>query len=665
MGDVTAAGIGVPSPTVHVHVSGAVAVIGVDNPPVNALSHSVRAGLLRAIHSLSVAPTISSIVILGQRSTFPAGADIREFGQPIAEPTINDVNQAIESCPKPVVAAMHGTALGGGLEVAMACHYRIAAASARLGLPEVRLGVIPGAGGTQRLPRLIGSTRALSAIARSELIDAGEACELGLVDEIADGALEDCAVARAQQLVNERRSLRLARHRHEKLEQLESRTIAELRASLSPQQQRSLAVSKATECVQNAAVLSFDEALRRERECVEQCKASPQAAALQHLFFAERAAARWDGEGARGSPSAPTAIGLVGTGPLRLDLAAMIIGAGTPVVVLEPDPALLASVTAEVRTRMERKRSPGARAAIRSHCAIEEGLRGATLEEMHDLPVVIEVEPDLPGRKVAAVVTLRRHLAADAIIVTTTALGSVSQVAAASERPSNVIGMHFFVPACVMRLVEVVRGDCSSAEATSLAIHLARRLGKVPVVVRDGDGFVGDRTLRAYLRAAFALAREGVAVAVIDAAMREFGMTKGPFEVCRLVGSDLAEAILVGQRTPAHPDAATYAAILRQILESPSMPACDPVSPELARTIVHRCLRAASDEGRRALEEGIVARPGDIDVVWVHGLGFPPDHGGPMFWSQRQEDGSRAHTSLAPGNHPGNRSDTATRGRDV
>jgi 3-hydroxyacyl-CoA dehydrogenase len=622
------------SSTVAARIDANIGFIYIDNPPVNALSHSVRSGLSAAVRTFSDAPGVQAIIVIGKGQTFPAGADIREFGRPIEEPALNAVNLSIEACRKPVIAAIHGTALGGGLEIALACHFRIALASARLGLPEVKLGVIPGAGGTQRLPRLIGIEQALRAIATSRILDAAEALQLGLVDAIVADDLHAHAIRFAQQVIAEGRPLRLVRDLQDKLAPASAGVFDEFESNLPARLRNRLAATRAIRSVRNAAALPFDEGLRKEREYVEECKASPQSAALQYVFFAERAAFKFDGYIAGALAGPEPLVGIAGAGALRTPLAAALLIGGCRVLLFDQNARALSDASSAIVERLERLSSKGriaSRQELQSFTAALEVTSEAA--SLRHCTAVIEVEPDTLSSKSAIVGALSAQVGEKTALITTTALLSVDEIAAASRRPANVVGMHFFIPASTMRQVEIVRADRSSNLAASIAVELSRRLEKIPVVSRDCDGFVGDRTLRAYLKEAIAILEEGVPAAHIDAALRDFGMAHGPFELCDFIGLDLAQRILDGRSGPG--ETGTKLIDLQRAGTPNGMPAHAGTSiPKiLAAAIVERCLLAAAAEAKRLVAEGIVSRPSDVDIVWVNGLGFPEHCGGPLFWA--------------------------------
>jgi 3-hydroxyacyl-CoA dehydrogenase len=622
------------SSTVTARADEHIGFICIENPPVNALSHSVRSGLSAAVRAFSEARDVQAIIVIGKGQTFPAGADIREFGRPIEPPALNAVNLTIEACCKPVIAAIHGTALGGGLEIALACHFRVALASARLGLPEVKLGVIPGAGGTQRLPRLIGIEQALRAIATSRILDATEALQLGLVDAVVADDLRTHAIRFARQIIAEGRPLRLVRDLQDKLVPATAGVFDEFESNLPATLRNRLAATRAIRSVRNAAALPFDEGLRKEREYVEECKASPQSAALQYVFFAERSAFKFDGyiTGALAGPE--PVVGIAGTGPLGVTLAAALLISGCRVVLFDRNARALSEVSSRIVERLERECSKGRIASRQELRPLTAALEATTeADSLRRCTAVIEVEPDTLSSKSATIGALSALVGEGTALIATTALLSVDELAAASQRPANVVGMHFFIPAAAMRQVEIVRASTSGNLAASIAVELSRRLEKIPVVIRDCDGFVGDRTLRAYLREAIAILEEGVPAARIDAALRDFGMVRGPFELCDFIGLDLAQRILDGRTGPRQ--SGTRLIDLQRAGTPDAMPAHagGSISKILAPAIVERCLLAAATEAKRLVAEGIVSRPSDVDVVWVNGLGFPEHCGGPLFWT--------------------------------
>ena len=636
---------------------GAVGVITVVNPPVNALSIGVPQGIMDGIAAGEGDGEITALVLIGSGRTFIAGADIREFNKPrpAGAPTTRDLIARLEGASVPVVAAIHGTALGGGLEVAMGCHYRCAVARAKLGQPEVKLGILPGAGGTQRLPRLIGVAAALEMIVDGNPIDGARAHALGLVDEIIGGDLLDGAIAMAGGLIG----LRKARDDNSKL--LDDPALFEkMRIHAARRYRGRLAPGHCIAAIEAAVRLSFDAGLAEERRLFEACLASSQAKALMHVFFAERAAGKVAGVTRETPVMAVTRGAVVGAGAMGGGIAMNFANAGIPVRLTDTNRDLLDAGLARIRANYERSVKSGRIDAA----TLDErmGLIEPTLalEDFADADFVIEAvfeEFEIKRRTFHA---LDRVCKPEAIIASNTSYLDINAIAAETGRAHKVIGTHFFSPANVMRLLEIVRGEATSEETLATAMKLAKAMGKVGVVVGVCHGFVGNRMLSGYFREANLLLLEGALPRQVDAAITEFGFPMGPFAVGDLAGLDigwrsrkdhneherpetrvadsLCELGRFGQKT----GAGWYA-----YDESGRNPQPDPLverhilgaSKDLAMIrrdigdaeILARCLYPLINEGARILAEGIAGRPGDIDTIWINGYGFPAHRGGPMF----------------------------------
>lgn len=642
---------------VSLAVADGIAWIVVDNPPVNATSQAVRAGLAAALERAAADAAVSCIVIACAGRTFIAGADIREFGKPPAAPVLPDLLLAIERSPRPVVAAIHGTAMGGGLELAMACHGRVAAATASMALPEVKLGLIPGAGGTQRLPRLVGPLAALDLIATGRTVRAAEALKLGLVDVVADGDLRAAAVDHARSLAGHapRRTLDLPVPAVDgaAFEAAAARIAARARGQESP--------LRAIAAVRMALDTPPAEALARERDAFLALVASPQSAALRHVFFAEREVARVPLlEGVAARPVARA--GVIGGGTMGAGIAVCFADAGLPVAIVENGAAAAAKAQERVDALYERQVKSGRltaeqRAARLARIAVSDGfaaLAGADLV----------VEAAFEDMSVKAEIFRRAAAAAPshAVLATNTSALDVDAIAEASGAPERVIGLHFFSPANVMRLVEVVRGARSSPEALATGVAASRALGKLPVVCGNADGFVGNRILAAWRQVAEFAVEDGAMPQDVDAALEAYGMAMGPFAVSDLAGLDIGWARrkrLAPTRDPAQRYASTVAdalceqgrfgqktgegwyryvggtreldpqvAALVEEVSARNGIVRRPIAPEVIQRRVHA---AMVNEGARILADGIVATAAAIDLVLVHGYGYPAWRGGPMW----------------------------------
>jgi 3-hydroxyacyl-CoA dehydrogenase len=643
--------------SVDLRRDGEIALVTVDNPPVNALKHEVRAGLAEALRRTRDDSAVKAVVIGCADRTFFAGADITEFGKPAQAPGLGEVIAAIEQMPKPVVAALHGTALGGGFELALACHFRVAVAAARVGLPEVKLGLLPGAGGTQRLPRLVGPEKALRMIVTGDPIDAGEALADGIIDQIVDGDPIAGAVEFARRVVAENRPLRRVRDRDDKLV---AEGFADAAEALTRRLRGREAPAACVEAVRNAIVLPFDEGLNREGELFRQLMAGDQSKAQRHIFFAEREAARVPDIPEGTNPRAITTAAVIGAGTMGGGIAMCFANAGIPVTVVETGRDLLEKgldrVAANYRTTVSR-------GGLSSHemdrrMAL---IRGTTeLDAVGTADVVIEAvfeEMDLKKRVFA---DLDRVAKPNAVLATNTSTLDVDEIARATSRPQDVLGTHFFSPANVMRLLEIVRGAATAPDALATAIALGRRLAKVPVTVGVCYGFVGNRMLARRSVEAERLLLEGALPQEVDAAVTGFGLPMGPFAMADMAGLDvgwrirkgrgerneiedaLCEAGHFGQKTGK--GYFRYEAGSRTPLPDPEVEKT--ILDASARTgitrrtitqeeIVERMVYPMVNEGARILEEGIATRPGDIDVIWVYGYGWPVWRGGPMHYADR------------------------------
>jgi 3-hydroxyacyl-CoA dehydrogenase len=641
---------------------GAVAAIGLNNPPMNTLAHALRAAAREALQRAIDDPTIKAIVLNGLGRGFSSGAEIREFNTPaaLASPNLRELISAIETSPKPVVAAIHGFAMGGGLELALGCHYRVASPEAKLALPEVKIGLLPGAGGTQRLPRAIGAERALEMIASGDPVASESAAGTPLIDEIVEGDLLKGALAFAERIAG--KPLR-------KLRDLPAKVgkpgfFTEARAKISKEHRGFPAPVKCVEAVEAATRLPFDEGVKFERRCFEELVASTESKALRHAFFGERAVAK--------IPDVPEdtrtfeirSAAVVGAGTMGGGIAMAFANAGIPVRLLEMNQERLDRGLATIRKNY-------ASSVARGRLAQEEMDRrlariSATFayEDIGDADIAIEaVFEDLQAKK-EVFARLDSAMKRGAILATNTSTLDVDQIAAATSRPEAVIGTHFFSPANVMRLLEVVRGAKTSKEALATAMKLGRTLGKTAVVSGVCDGFIGNRMLERYLQQAGFLLDEGASPQQVDQALQDFGMAMGPFAMSDLAGNDVGWYVRkrrmkerpeflysripdricelgrfgqktgagfyryeTGSRTPI-PDPA----VDRLIAECRKEAGLSPRSIE-AREIVERCIYALANEGARIIEDGIALRAVDVDMVYLTGYGFPRYRGGPMFYA--------------------------------
>jgi 3-hydroxyacyl-CoA dehydrogenase len=650
------------TPLVDLQRRGRIAVLTVDNPPVNALSHGVRLGLRDGLRQVAGDPASAAVVIVCAGRTFIAGADITEFGKPPREPGLSEVLELIEASAKPVVAAIHGTALGGGLETAMACHWRVGVKSARLGQPEVKLGIIPGAGGTQRLPRLVGVDKALQMIVGGDPIGGEEAQRLGLLDELVDGDLTAGAVAFAERVVTEGRPLRKVRDLDDKLAAARAKPglFAEFRKSIARQSRGFKAPELCIQAVEAALALPFDQGLARERELFVTAMSSPESKAQRYFFFAEREAAKIPDVPADTPVRDVRKAAVIGAGTMGGGIAMNFANAGIPVTVVEVAQEALDRGLGVVRKNYEATASRGriTPADVEKRMALIQGT--TDFNAIADADMVIEaVFEEMPIKK-EVFARLDGIAKPDAVLATNTSTLDVNEIASATRRPESVVGMHFFSPANVMRLLENVRGARSSKTAVATAMSVGRRIGKVPVLVGVCYGFVGNRMLHQRGIQAEKLILEGALPHQVDRVLTDFGFPMGPFAMGDLAGLDVGWRIRkgrgakapvadricelgrfgqktgagyyryeTGDRTPIPDtevekiivDVATAQGITRR-----------PIADE---EILQRLLYPMVNEGAKILEEGLAIRASDIDVIWVYGYGWPVYRGGPMFWADQ------------------------------
>ncbi|MGN8157057.1 3-hydroxyacyl-CoA dehydrogenase NAD-binding domain-containing protein [Salinisphaera sp. SWV1] len=642
-----------------------VGLIVVDNPPVNALGHAVRQGLLEALNEGLADESARALVIMGAGRTFPAGADIREFGQTPKPPALPEVIDAIEVSDKRVIAAVHGTALGGGMEITLGCDYRLALDSAKMGLPEVNLGLLPGAGGTQRLPRLIGAKAALEAIVEGKPIKAARLAEMGVVDVVVSGDLKTEAIAYAQRLIAEDAPRRPVSELSVATE--EAAVFAEFEATIARKKRGHLAPFHCIKAVKAATEMDFAAGMARERELFAELLDSPQSAALRHVFFAEREVARVPGL-AKDTPQREIKrVAVLGAGTMGGGIAMNFLSAGIPVTLLENKQDALDRGVATMRRNYEASARKGRLTTEQVEANM--GRLSTTLDyaDLAEADLIIEAVFENMDVKKTVFGELDRVARPGAILATNTSTLDVNEIAGATSRPSDMLGMHFFSPANVMKLLEVVRGERTADDVLATVMALARRIGKVGVAVGVCYGFVGNRMLHKRQAQAVALVNEGATPFQVDRVLYDFGLPMGPFAMADLAGLDvgwrireglretdpanaparnwmdaLAEAGRFGQktgggvfdypdggRTP-EPSETTAAEIDKYRAEQGITPR--EVSDEEIR---ERCLYVMINEGAKILEEGIAARPLDIDIVWIYGYGFPAYRGGPMFWADR------------------------------
>jgi 3-hydroxyacyl-CoA dehydrogenase len=638
-----------------------VAIISIDNPPVNALSHAVREGIKSCIEKAAADTAVEAIVIICAGRTFIAGADIREFGRPPEPPHLPDLVEQIEASDKPVVAAMHGTALGGGLEVALGCHYRVAAKSASLGFPEVNLGLLPGASGTQRSPRLIGAARALDMMLSGKPVKAQAALDYGLVDQVCDDAdLRDTAIKfAASQVANGPRRIR-----DMQVPNVEPDLFEKTRAGIARKTRGLISPEKIIQCVELSTQVGFDEGLMAEREFFLECKNSPQSDGLRHAFFAERAVSKVPGVGKDTAVREINTVAILGAGTMGAGIAYNCLTAGYAVYLLDNNAEGLDRGATTIRKLYE---GGVARGKI-SEEKMNDGIgRLSTTEDYGDIAdadLIIEAVFENMAIKKEVFEKLDSVCKDGAILATNTSTLDVDAIASATKRPQDVIGLHFFSPAHIMRLLEIVRGAETSNEVIATSLALAKRLRKIGAVVGNCFGFVGNRMLYSYGRENQFLLLEGAPPEQIDKVLFDWGMAMGPNAVGDLAGLDVGYKVRQ-ERTDLPDDPRFYrvADLLAEqgrfgqktgkgmylYEEGARTPTPDPEVQALInneseklgitrrdiepREIIERCIYGLITEGARILEDGIAARSSDIDVIWTNGYGFPRHRGGPMHYA--------------------------------
>jgi 3-hydroxyacyl-CoA dehydrogenase len=650
-----------------------VAVIQIDNPPVNALSVGVPEAIVAAIEKAEDDPAVKAIVIMGAGRTFVAGADIvtlqqAAWGDLAAAPDLHPLLARIEDARTPVIMAIHGTALGGGLELAMAGHYRVAAGSALLGQPEVNLGIIPGAEGTQRLTRLVGVAKALDMCVTGKPIKAHDALAAGLIEEVIEGDLVEGALAFARAIAGRGTPVK-TRDRRDRLGTLESNapTFASARALATKIRRRQVAPLAAIEAIEAAAALPWEEGCRRERALFFECVQTEQAKAMIHAFFAERAATKLRDVPPGVTPSAIERVAIIGAGTMGGGIAMACANAGIPVTIRDTTQDALDRGVAAVRRNYDASIKRGRLTAEAVAQRLSLVTPQLTQEGVSEADLVIEAVFESMTLKKQVFEELDGTAKPGCILATNTSTLDIDEIAGATSRPQDVIGLHFFSPAHVMRLVEVVRGRATSPAVLVSAVAFAKRIGKVPVVVGNCRGFVGNRMMFPYMYEAQFLVEEGATPEQVDNALTQFGMAMGIFAVDDMAGLDVAWRVRQelghfsdpAERRPLVADKLNAMGRLGQKAgkgwyryDEQRKPIPDPEVVELIRAtaseagipqrtftddeIVERCIYALVNEGARILEEGMVERASDIDVIYLNGYGFPIWRGGPMFYADRR-----------------------------
>ena len=654
------------SKLVRLERDGELALIVVHNPPVNTITADVRAGLREALDELQSAAGVQAVILMCEGSTFFSGADIGEFKGPPKEAEYRVLFNAIEALEVPVVAAMHGTVLGGGLEIALACHYRVAAAGTRFGLPEVTLGIIPGAGGTQRMPRLIGAEKALDLILAAKPVDAKQAQTLGFIDAVIEGDLRTGCIEYARSLIREHRGPR----RTGAMSVDPATATPEIFERMTQQARKAYpnrnAGLVAVEAVRKAAVSSLEEGLEYETELVNKCKQSVESRGAVHVFFAERETRRIPGLGDDVQAKPIRSAGVIGAGTMGGGIAICFANAGIPVTLIDASTAGLergvANIDRTYQTMVDRGRLKAEDKAARMRL-ITPSLEYAALGEAD---VIIEAVFESMELKQQIFAKLDEIAKPGAVLATNTSTLDIEQIARSIKRPEDVIGMHFFSPANVMPLLEVVRTSLTSPQTIRTVMDLAKPLRKTPVLARVCYGFIGNRMMEGYAREAERMVLEGATPKQVDSALEEWGMAMGILAVFDMAGIDVGVNVHKANASQFPPDPTYYQAdfalheagrlgqkngkgyyryepgnrariedpqaieILRERAQSLNVPQRSHTKDE----ILERCLYPLLNEGFRILGEGVALRASDIDVVWTSGYGFPRYRGGPMFYAE-------------------------------
>ncbi len=639
---------------------GNIALLVFDSPPVNALGQPVRQGLISGVKALTEDAEIEAMIIVCRGRTFFAGADIKELGKPPLEPYLNDVLAAIEGSTKPIIAAIHGTAFGGGLEAAMTCQFRIAVPSAKFGLPEVKLGIIPGAGGTQRLPRLIGPEKALKMITSGNPIDSGEALETGLIDEIIEGNLEAGAIEFAQKILAEGRPVKRVCEMDEKIETFKGNTafFDGFRKKNARRFRGFKAPEAAIKAVEAAVNQPINEGLQTERNIFLGLVNDFQAAAQRHYFFAERMVSK--------IPDIPKdtqllkidKVGVIGAGTMGGGIAMNFVNAGIPVTLIETKQEFLDRGLGVIRKNYDITAAKGkmTKEDVDRRMSLLTG--SLSMEDLADVDMVVEAVFENMDLKKEIFQKLNRICKSNAILASNTSYLNINEIAAEVDQPEYVVGMHFFSPANVMKLLEVVRGTKTSKSVLATVLNISKKIGKIAAVVGVCHGFAGNRMYSQRAREVNKIILEGAPIDKVDAALYDFGFPMGPFVLSDLVGIDvgwdkktsssssmkeiLCEMGRLGQKS----GAGYY-----RYEEGSRKPIPDPKIVQVItdfskkqnikqrqvdkEEIVKRCIYPIINEGAKILDERIAVRPSDLDVIWVNGYGWPLYLGGPMCYADQ------------------------------
>ena len=656
--------------TVHYEVRGNVALMTIDNPPVNPLSSGVRQGLHDGLTQALADEAVAAIVLTGAGRAFIAGADISEFGGKSEGPSLGDCLAAMDNSSKPIVAAINGTAFGGGLEVALCCHYRVIAPSAPVGLPEVKLGLLPGAGGTQRLPRLIGAEKALSFILSGDPIPGPAAVQMGIADHLSEGDIVEDGLSFASDIIAKGSPIRRIRDEEEIVRQ--ARDNAEIfdnaRKNAARKMRKRFAPEMIVQCVEAAVNLGdFDAGIAVEQECFGKCLNHPQRESLIHMFFAEREVAKIPDVPKDTATQDITSAAVIGCGTMGGGIAMSFLNVGIPVIAVEMNQEALDRGLGVIKKNYDIQVQRGRMSAeeVDKRMSL---IRGTTdYADISDVDVIIEAIYENIDVKVETFKKMDAVAKPGAVLASNTSGLDIDKMAAATSRPEAVIGLHFFSPANVMKLLEIVRGENTSKEVIATSMKLGRTLNKIAVLSGNAPGFIGNRMLAGYTRQAGEIILQGATPYQVDNAILGFGMPMGPFQMNDLVGLDLGwrarklggmkpedvpitarvadklcELDRYGQKTsrgyyiyPEGSRAGQADPEVVKIVEETSAELGIERRPIEDEEVLKRCLYPLINEGARILEDGIAIRPCDIDIVYINGYGFPEVTGGPMFWADQ------------------------------
>ena len=653
--------------TAHYDVNGDIAVIRLDNPPVNGLGHALRQGIVAGIKQAEEDSNVNAVVIIGSDRAFSGGADITEFGTPkaTAEPNLTTVINFLETASKPVVAAISGACMGGGLELALGCHYRIAKPDAQIALPEVKLGILPGAGGTQRLPRVIGAEHALNMIVSGAIMPAKQFKGSALFDDIVEGDLLESAQAFAKKVVSEKMPLKRVRDLKAKHPN-PAGFFMFARNTVGAVAKNYPAPLKCVDAVEAAVTMPFDKGMEVERKAFVELLQTPESSALRHAFFAERLTSK-----IKDVPSdTPTrdikSVGVIGGGTMGTGISINFLNAGIPVTLVEMKQEGLDRGVAAIQKVYEGRVKKGKMSEDKAKACVDLLTPSLSYDDLGDVDLVIEAVFEELGVKESVFQKLDEVCKPGAILASNTSTLDLDKIASFTKRPEDVIGLHFFSPANIMKLLEVVRGEKTAKDVLATAMKLAKTIRKTAVVSGVCDGFIGNRMVGPYQREALLMLEEGATVQQIDKAIEKFGFAMGPLRMADLAGGDIGWAIRKRQYKE-NPDMKKvvvadrlcemgrygqktgsgfyrYEAGNRNALHDPEVDkVIDGVRKELGITprkisnqeIVERCVYALVNEGARLLEEGIAQRASDIDMVYLTGYGFPVFRGGPMHYAEQ------------------------------